>query len=191
MLTVEQRLRAIMKATGRRQQALAAHFDVSQSTIHRWLSGTEPEGPHRDSITELYDQVLGVHELENSEPASVKLVGTVGAGAEAHYYDETELGQVPAPEGATEDTVAVEIRGTSLGELFDHWLVYYDEVRSPVTPDMIGRLCVVGTIDGKVLVKKIQRAKTPGLYHLLSNTEAPILDAEVVWAAKVKSMVPR
>lgn len=191
MTLIEQQLRAIMKATGRKQQALAAHFDVSQSTVHRWLTGSEPEGQHRDAIRELYDQVLGVPELENDVPSTVKVIGYVGAGAAAHFYSETDLGTAPAPDGATADTVAMEIRGESLGALFDHWLVYYDEVRSPVTPDMIGRLCVVGLLDERVLVKKIQRAKTPGLYHLLSNTEAPILDAEVVWAARVKSMVPR
>ena len=190
MTSIEKKLRAIMKATGQKQTALAAHFDVSQSTVHRWLTGSEPEGPARDAINELYDDVLGVAELENNEPATVKLVGYVGAGAEARY-DIADLGYVRAPEDATPDTVAMEIRGESLGALFEHWLVYYDDVRSPITPDLIGRLCVVGLIDDRILVKKIQRAKTPGLYHLLSNTEGPILDAEVVWAARVKGMVPR
>lgn len=123
----------------------------------------------------------------------VPLVGHVGAGAEAHYYADTQgpLGMVPAPEDATAQTVAVEVRGESLGALFEHWLVYYDEVRAPVTPDMYGRLCVVGLLDGKVLVKQVKPSRTPGHFHLLSNTEAPILDAEIVWAARVKSMVPR
>jgi phage repressor protein C with HTH and peptisase S24 domain len=122
----------------------------------------------------------------------VPLVGYVGAGAEAHFYafgdDPAEM--IEAPEGATESTVAVEIRGESLGPLFEHWLVFYDDVRSPVTSDLIGRLCVVGLPDDRVLVKKIQSARS-GLFHLLSNTEAPILDVEVSWAARVKHMVPR
>lgn len=180
-----------MKATEQKQQALAAHFGVSQSTVHRWLKGAEPEGPHRDAINELYDEVVGEPERENYAPSIVKLVGYVGAGAAAHFYDAADLGTVPAPEGATADTVAMEIRGESLGALFEHWLVYYDEVRSPVTADMIGRLCVVGLPDDRVLVKKIQRARTQGFYHLLSNTEEPMFDQEVLWAARVKSMKPR
>jgi hypothetical protein len=56
---------------------------------------------------------------------------------------------------------------------------------------MIGRLCVVGLLDDRVLVKQIKRSKSPGLYHLLSNTEGPILDVEITWGARVKSMVPR
>jgi hypothetical protein len=70
-------------------------------------------------------------------------------------------------------------------------LVYYDDVRAPVTPDLIGRLCVVGLADGRVLIKKIKSSQTPGLYHLLSQTEEPILDVEVLWAARVRSMTPR
>lgn len=188
---MEKKIRAIMKATGQKQMALAGHFNVSQSTIHRWLKGSEPEGPHRDAINDLYEDVVEKPELVDGREATVPLVGYVGAGAAAHFYDAVDLGHVAAPEGATDDTVAMEIRGESLGALFEHWLVFYDEVRSPITPDMIGRLCVVGLIDERILVKKIQRSKTPGLYHLLSNTEGPILDAEVVWAARVKNMVPR
>lgn len=123
---------------------------------------------------------------------AVPLVGYVGAGAEAHFYatadDPREM--IDAPDGATENTVAVEIHGESLGPLFDRWIVFYDEVRSPVTPDLIGRLCVVGLIDDRVLVKKIQRSRG-GSYILLSNTEAPMVDVEIAWAAKVLNMVPR
>jgi transcriptional regulator with XRE-family HTH domain len=130
-----------------------------------------------------------------SERYEVPLVGYVGAGAIAHFYgsgdDPDEF--VPAPDEATPDTVAVEIRGTSLGAIFEHWLVYYDDVRAPVTADMIGRLCVVGLPDDRVLVKQIRKSKSPGLFHLLSNSgdADTLLDQEVSWAARVRSMVPR
>lgn len=188
----EGKIREIMKATGWKQHRLAEEFSVSQSTVNRWLAGSEPEGHRRDAINALYEQIL-----EAPRPVSdietVPLVGYVGAGAAAHFYADSqgELDRVPAPDDATKDTVAVEIRGESLGELFDQWLVYYDQVRSPVTQDLIGRLCVVGLPDDRILIKKIKRAKAPGFYHLLSNTEAPILDVEIIWAARVKSMVPR
>ena len=79
----------------------------------------------------------------------------------------------------------------SLGALFDRWLVFYDDRREPVTQDLIGRLCIIGLADDRVLVKKLRPSRTNGLYHLLSNTEEPILDAAVEWAARVKIMVPR
>lgn len=131
---------------------------------------------------------------DEADRDTVPLVGYVGAGEEAHFYalSHGELDRVPAPDGATSDTVAVEIRGESLGALFQRWLVYYDEVRSPVTSDLIGRLCVVGLANDKVLVKQIRVSKKGGgLYDLHSNTEGPILDVPVMWAARVKSMVPR
>lgn len=123
---------------------------------------------------------------------TVKVVGYVGAGATANYYNVpgSELDTVSAPEGATPETVAVEIRGNSLGELFDRWLVFYDQVRRPVTPDLLGRLCVVGLPDDRVLVKKIRRGHN-GLFDLHSNTEEPIRGVEIEWAARVKNMVPR
>jgi hypothetical protein len=123
----------------------------------------------------------------------VPLVGYVGAGAEAHFYGSADegLGEVDAPEGATENTRAAEIRGESLGPLFERWLIFYDDVRTPVTPDLIGQLCIVGLPGDKVLVKKLQSSRTEGLYHLLSNNEAPMLDQEVLWAARVRQMTPR
>lgn len=122
----------------------------------------------------------------------VNLVGYVSAGAETHFFANDEpLDEVPAPMGATDSTVAVEIRGDSLGSFFDRWLVFYDDVRRPVTAELINKLCVVGLEDGRILIKKIQRSKARGLFHLLSQTEDPILDVEITWAARVKIMVPR
>lgn len=126
-------------------------------------------------------------------PKTVPLVGYVGAGAAAHYYAESQgpLEEVPMPEGGNDKTVAVEARGDSLGSFFNQWLIYYDEVRDPPTPDMIGRLCVVGLFDGRVLVKKLMRGSRPHLFHLLSQTESPIEDQEIEWAARVTGMTPR
>ena len=123
-------------------------------------------------------------------PRGVRLVGYVSAGT-AHFFDGGDLGEVDAPQGASDDTVAVEIRGDSLGPLFDRWLVYYDDVRRPVTMDLIGRLCVAGLRDGRVLIKRIKKSQTKGLFHLISQYDDPILDVEIEWAARVKTMTPR
>ena len=129
-------------------------------------------------------------EPEQPPARKVRVVGYVGAGAEAHLYAvaQGDLDEVDPPPGLTEDTVAVEIRGDSLGAFFNRWLVFYDDVRRPVTPDLIGELCIVGLEDGRILIKQIQRSKTEGLFNLISSTEKPIADVAIEWAARVNSI---
>lgn len=136
----------------------------------------------------------GQEEIESDEHGrTVPLVGYVGAGAEAHFYAVAQgnLDEVAAPDNSTPETKAVEIRGDSLGSLFDRWLVFYDDVRSPITSDLIGRLCVVGLKDDRVLIKKVRPGSKRHLFRLISEREPPIEDVEIDWAAKVKTMVPR
>lgn len=124
----------------------------------------------------------------------IEVVGYVGAGAKANRYavGQGGLERVPPPQGSTEKTVALQIMGDSLGELFDRWLVFYDDVPTSVTPEMVGKLCIVGLSEDSVLIKKIRRSRTlPGKYDLYSNTEPPIEGVEVLWASRVKNMVPR
>lgn len=128
-----------------------------------------------------------------AEQRTVPLVGFVGAGAATHRFadGQGELERVPAPDGSTENTVAVEIRGESLGSFFDQWLVFYDEVHDPPTSYMLGKLCVCGLADGRVLIKKIRRGKVEGSFTLLSQMEEPIYDVYLDWAALVRRMEPR
>lgn len=198
---LQRRLEERMLAAGEKPAPLATRLGLSDSFIRDILRG-KTRSPRAESLETIAtalrtssDYLLGKSEIAevNVGEKTVPLVGYVGAGAAANYFatGDSNLDWVPAPDDATPDTVAVEIRGESLGSLFDQWLVYYDEVRSPITPDLIGRLCVVGLPDERVLIKQVRRSKVQGLYHLLSNTEEPIFDVEVLWAAKVKSMVPR
>jgi transcriptional regulator with XRE-family HTH domain len=195
-------LRAIMQAGKLNQAKLAKRLKVTQPTVSRWLRRLSK--PDHDQHMRIEAEAIKTGVTPPQSPnfeaeapdergaPTVKVVGYVGAGAAAHFYAvaQGDLDEVPAPEGATAETVAVEIRGNSLGELFDRWLVFYDDVRRPVTSDLIGRLCVIGLSDDRVLVKKIRRGRD-GLYDLHSNNEDPIRDAVIEWAARVKNMVPR
>ncbi len=146
-----------------------------------------------DAAWLLYGTGRGENQQGDAGPATVPVVGYVQAGAEAVLYSAGQgpFDFVQAPPGSSSSTVAVEIRGESLGSFFTEWLVFYDDVRSPVTSDLHGRLCVVGLPDGRILVKQVKPSRTPGLFHLMSQTEGPILDQELLWAAKVNSMQPR
>jgi transcriptional regulator with XRE-family HTH domain len=196
-MAIGQRIKEARARRGVSQEKLAAKIHTGQTTISSWERGrTEPT---REDVQRVADALeLDVAELELVDAPTrtrqyVPLVGYVGAGAAAHYYASADegLGEVEAPDDATDNTVAVEVRGESLGALFESWLVFYDDVRSPVTPDLYNRLCVVGLPDGKVLVKRIRKARTEGLFHLDSNTEPTMNDQEIVWAARVKTMRPR
>ena len=194
---VGERIAAARKARRLSQAELGKLVNQAQTTISSWERGrTEPTREDVERVATALDVPLSQLEQTGGTAASVQtvpVVGYVGAGAQAHFYDvgEQELDRVPAPEGSTASTVSVEVRGVSLGPLFEHWLVYYDEIRRPVTEDLIGRLCVVGLPDGRILVKRLRRARSPGFYHLESNTEPTMPDEEVVWAARVRNMTPR
>jgi hypothetical protein len=191
-------IRAGLKQPGKTQTGLAKAFGRSPSAITALLKNGRRLQAHEIATAAKY---LGVapppgtyepgREYEHRPPVT-RIVGYVGAGAAAHNYAvaQGDLDEIAAPEGASEHTVAVEIRGNSLGELFDRWLVFYDDVRRPVTEDLIGKLCVVGLADGRVLIKKIGK-ESSGFYALLSEKEPPIENAVIEWAARVKAMAPR
>ena len=135
---------------------------------------------------------LGVKEtdLVNSRGArTVPLMGYAAAGGDSVvYYSDAQgpFDEVEAPEGATQHTVAVQVRGTSLGRLFDGWIAFYDDVRDPPEGALLNRVCVCGLADGRVMIKKLRPGSAKGLYHLESETEPTMFDVPVDWAAKVR-----
>lgn len=202
-------LTKMMEALPGNQTQLAAristkYLPVSQPQISRWLKGQEPEGPNYNRIVEVAMGLGVIRDVRSedvahsmtTEPANktVRVKGYVGAGDQAHFYkvSDEDFEEVPAPEGATDQTVAVEIRGTSWGRFMNTWLVFYDDVRSPVTEDLLGHPCVVGLADDRILIKVIKRNGN-GSYRLVSNdsSEPDINGADIEWAAKVTSMRPR
>ena len=172
--------------------AVNAATGVPKTTLYSYLGGKAQSllGTTQEAIASAFG--VAIDEMFGGR-MTVPVVGYVQAGAEAVLFGAGQgpFDHVPAPEGSTDHTVAVEIRGESLGEFFTEWLVFYDDVRSPITPDLHGRLCVVGLPGDKILVKLLKPSREPGLFHLLSQTEGPLLDQEVLWGARVKAMTPR
>lgn len=168
------------------QKRLADEIGISQVAIKKIETGETVKSKHLPDIV----RVLG---LNGRHIMTVPLVGFVGAGAAASLFAEGQgpFDEVDAPDDATSSTVAVEVRGESLGALFDQWLVYYDDVHDPPGRELINKLCVVGCADGRILIKKLTRGQLPGHFTLLSNVEPPIYDVLVEWAARVKTMRPR
>lgn len=124
---------------------------------------------------------------------TVPVVGYVSAGAELALYDQGQgpFDYVSPPRDSKPSTVAASVKGVSLGPLLDEALIFYDDVRSPVTADLHGKMCVVGLEDGRVVVKQLMPGDS-GRFHLLSNSsEPPLLNETVAWAAKVTDIRPR
>jgi hypothetical protein len=176
---------------------------IPQPQVSRWLKGQDPERANYDRIIEVAAEI-GVlrdvrsedvaHQMERQPSKTVRVKGYVGAGDEAHFYkvSDEDYEEVPAPEGSTDQTVAVEIRGTSWGPFMNTWLVFYNDVRSPVTEDLLGQPCVVGLADDRILIKVIRRDRNGGYRLISNNTSEPDIErAEIEWAAKVTSMRPR
>jgi SOS-response transcriptional repressor LexA len=138
-------------------------------------------------------QLIGDEEVERSRP--VEIVGIAGAGPDGAVVFSNErgnLGEAPVPHDATEDTVAIEVRGDSMRGIAENgWLVYFDEQRTPPTEDLIGEICVVGLSDGRVLIKKLLRGRKKKHFDLESAAAPLIQDARVEWAARVTSILPR
>jgi hypothetical protein len=121
---------------------------------------------------------------------TASIFGYIGKGAEGHLFalNHSQLDMVPVPELATPATVALEIRGKSMGAHLDRWFVLYEDRRSPPTADLIGELCVVALEDQRVLLKELRRSPVKG-FDLFSQAAAPIRQVNVVWAAGVKAVI--
>lgn len=185
------------KARGRTLESVAADLGMSPQNLGKI---------ERGQVDLLPENMVALADSLKIEPAdllrnpsdslatkTVAVMGFVGAGSIATLFAEGQgpFDEVEAPANSTANTVALSIRGTSLGPAFDEGVVFYDDVRSPVTEDLHGRLCVVGLDDGRVLVK-ILRSAGDGSFHLFSNTmEEPLLNETVAWAARVKDVRPR
>ena len=184
-------LRALRDARGWTQDEAASALGTTRNQYAKLEGGTRRLS---DKWIRAASDAYGLDpgEIVTERIATVPVAGFVGAGTEMHFYAEGQgsLGEAPAPEGATADTVAAEVRGNSLGSVFDGWRVYFDDRRAPVTDDLIGRLCIVGLSDGSILVKVVSRGREPGRFDLHGQFGEPILDADVAWAARVTAVMP-
>lgn len=128
------------------------------------------------------------------EPGYVPVVGMVGANPEgvvlfALGQDPTDL--APIPPGGTEQARALRVSGHSMsGVADDGGLIYFEDQRTPPTPDMLGHVVVVETDTDEVLVKRLLRGSRPGLYDLESVAGPTRHDARLRWAAHITAIIP-
>jgi len=154
--------------------------------------GVAPEWLLMGQLQSAGNRVANDDGVEKFAP-KLRIVGYVGNGGQAHLYTvgPEDLEEVAVRLPATRSMVGLEIRGTDVGRYFNRWLILYQDLRRPVTPALIGHLCIVGLEDGRVFVKQLQRSRAQGQFDLVSDVDPPIRVAHIAWAAKVDAIIPR
>jgi len=129
-----------------------------------------------------------------AEPGYVVVIGRVGANPDgavlfATGHDPGEL--APIPPGGSENARALRVVGHSMhGVADDGALIYFEDQRTPPSPDMLGHVVVVETDTDEVLVKRLLRGSRPGLYDLESVAGPMRQDARLRWAAHITAIIP-
>jgi SOS-response transcriptional repressor LexA len=168
--------------------------DYSPEDAQRYahIFGVTPEWLLTGHRRAAHDRGNASKDPQGTSTTKLRVIGYVGTGAQVHLYAVAteDLEEIEAPMLAAESTVALKIRGNSMGSHFKHWFLLYDDLRQRPTRDLIGELCVVALKDGQVLVKQLQQGGAPGQFDLIAQAGPAIRDAAVVWAANVRAMLP-
>ncbi|MDB5417516.1 MAG: hypothetical protein JWP86_2467 [Phenylobacterium sp.] len=130
----------------------------------------------------------------SAEPGFVPIIGMVGANPDGIVLFATgqEPGDLaPIPPGGTEKAVALRVAGHSMrGVADDGALIYFEDQRTPPTPDMLGHVVVVETDSDEVLVKRLLRGSRANVYDLESVAGPTRHDARLRWAAHITAIIP-
>ena len=124
----------------------------------------------------------------------VAVIGRVGANPEGTVLfatgdDPAEL--APIPPGGTDQARALRVAGHSMRGVADAGaLSYFEDQRTPPSPDMLGHVVIVETDTDEVLVKRLLRGSRPGLFDLESVAGPMRQDARLRWAAHITAIIP-
>lgn len=194
MKTIAEKIRAIMDAADLTQMEIAERFEVSQSTVNRWLTGSEPEGHRRDAINAAYERLIDEGPAE-ADGSTVKIMGYIGAGAEImpefEQVPPEGLNQVHVPFPLPAEMLALEVRGDSMLPVYKdgHVIIVYKEQKRP-TPAFFGEEAAVRTSDGRRFLKTIMRGAGNAV-TLMSFNAAPIEDIQLEWIGEIFATIPR
>lgn len=199
MTTPDQRLQKIRRSRGFETATDAARrYHWNENTYRSHENGSRPLSKKAAADYARHFRVsvgwLLYGEGDPGQRLTIPVVGYVSAGSETHYFSDNDqhLDEVEMPPGGTEKTVAVQVRGTSMpGIADDGWVIYYDDIRSPPTDDLLNKLCVIRLKDGRTVIKRLVQSRKPGSFDLWSTNEPPILGQEIEWAARVNWIKPQ
>ena len=168
----------------RRAKDYAAAFGVNALWLY---DGSPPK--HGRSLAPSAAQAAV---LANERMAPI--IGRVGADPDGIVL--LALGQssgdlAPIPPGGTDKAVALRVVGHSMpGVADDGALIYFEDQRTPPTPDMLGHVVVVETDTDEVLVKRLLRGSKARHYDLESVAGPTRRDCRIRWAAHITAIIP-
>ena len=200
------------RAARLRQARLAAGFETAAAAAeaHGWnrntyASNENGNAPYSWRRARDYAAAFGVrpdwlYDAQASSDASeggaprAPLIGRVGAdpGGEVLLAGGQAPPEfAPLPPGGTARAVALRVSGHSMRGLADDGaLIYFEDQRTPPSPDMLGQVVVVELDTGEVLVKRLLRGASPGRFDLESVAGPTRRDARLRWAAHITAIVP-
>lgn len=193
-----EKIKAIRVRMSLTQTEFAEALETTQSTVARWEAGSQPGGEMLQRLANLanttVDRLLGLSQLSEGDDA-IPVVGYVGAGAQVLPFDDYAKGggmdYIERPPGVTGEAVAVEVQGDSLFPTAENgWRLIYAGEQTVLEEEVLNKLCVVKLADERVMVKRVMRGSRPQRYHLVSTNAPVIEDAEILWAARVKAIIP-
>ena len=122
----------------------------------------------------------------------IKVIGEVAAGGKVLFYEPKKVRDCnEQPPHARITTVALEAGASLRGVAESGWLYFFDHEKKPPAQELIGRLCVVATKSGDVLVRTLQPGRRRGRFDLESTTEPTLRDQDIEWAAAITWIKPR
>ena len=191
---VRNKLSILPRGTAKR---LAEALNLQPTDISKIVSGRRKvQGHEVMPIRDFFRQLEGAYPSPSQSKSSrgnVPVIGYVGAGDRQYVYDvDAEfIEEIEAPGQMADSTVALAIRGNSLGPAFNGGYVFYSKQPQADIDNLIGELCVVRTASGATYVKTIEAGEMPQTYSLIAINGEPLESVALEWAVPVLAVTPR
>lgn len=196
MREVEQKVREILQLADWNQGQLADRIGVSQATVSRWLTGSDPKGEHHIAINALHEELIDNVPIQGLTTSIVRVVGYVGAGAviepDFEQEDPDGLDQIELPFPVPAEMIAFQVRGDSMFPVYKDGaaIIAYREQKRPLS-SFFGEDAIVRTSDGRRLLKTIMRGSSVNVVNLSSFNAPPIEDVRLEWVGEIWTIFPR
>ncbi len=199
MSTPGDRLRKARRAAGYGTATdFAAALGINRNTYLQHENGTRAFDAE---VAELYarrakttPEHLLYGRTAPTQAALKEIAGYAGADPEGTVAFAAGQGTgdfAPVPPGASDDAMAVEIRGYSMPFFAeDGALVWIDGIVKSPDAEMIGQVIVCQLETDEVLIKRLQRGTVRGRWNLVSLAGPIRENVSITWAGRITMIIP-